>query len=161
RSTLALRSCLSSQPACCRMAQPVFSARNEMASAFQHAPSKPTPDQAAWPIARTILTYAANNTDLLTITNAFGVQVSSNSFNAYHQVLTNYDALGELTVYTYNGNAQLTSVARPTGLVTTNVYFSSGAGSNQLSTSIDYAVVGGSTVNYRTNSFTWANDLLL
>jgi RHS repeat-associated protein len=107
-----------------------------------------------------VLTYAANNLDLLTVTNALGVQVTSNSYNAYHQVLTNYNALGEMTVYTYNGNQQLSSVAQPSGLVTTNLYFTSGTGSNQLSTTIDYAVVGGSTVNYRTNAFTWVSDLL-
>jgi RHS repeat-associated protein len=107
-----------------------------------------------------VLTYAANDLDLLTITDAVGVQVSSNSYNAYHQVLTNYNALGEMTVFTYNGNQQLSSVALPGGLVTTNLYFTSGSGSNQLSTTIDYAVVGDNTVDYRTNSFTWANDLL-
>jgi len=36
--------------------------------------------------------------------NTIGVQVSSNFYNASHQVTTNYNALGEMTVYTYDGS---------------------------------------------------------
>jgi hypothetical protein len=35
------------------------------------------------------MTIDANNIDVLTVTNALGVQVVSNTFNAYHQVTTN------------------------------------------------------------------------
>src|SRR3989442_3972417 len=41
--------------------------------------------------------YATNDIDLVTGTNSLGVQVSSNYFNSYHQVRTNFDALNELT----------------------------------------------------------------
>src|SRR3989442_12525192 len=51
--------------------------------------------------------YATNAIDLVTATNALvtgtnslGVQVLSNYFNSYHQVLTNFDALNELTRFT-------------------------------------------------------------
>jgi RHS repeat-associated protein len=66
-----------------------------------------------------------------------------------------------MTLYTYNTNAQLTSATRPSGLVTTNLYFTSGSATNHLSSSYDYAVISGSPVYYRTNSFTWTNDLVL
>jgi RHS repeat-associated protein len=102
-------------------------------------------------------TYAGNNTDLLTVTNALGVQVSSNVYNGYHQVATNYDALNEKTVITYDSNQRVSSLTRPSGLVTTNIYGSDG----WLSSAYDYAVIGGSAVYYRTNAFTYANDLVL
>jgi len=38
------------------------------------------------------------------VTNALWVQVSSNAYNANHQVIVNYDALNELTTYTYDGS---------------------------------------------------------
>ena len=104
-----------------------------------------------------IFAYAANDVDLLTSTNAVGVQVSSNNYNTNHQVLTNYNALGEATVYTYNTSQELTSVTRPSGLITTNVY----DGNGLLTTTYDYAVIGGGPVYYRTNSYTYANDLVL
>ena len=67
--------------------------------------------------------YATNAIDLLAHTNAAGVLASSNVFNAYHQVTTSYDALGQTTTYTYDGTTRnLTSISRPTGLVTTNIY---------------------------------------
>jgi RHS repeat-associated protein len=104
-----------------------------------------------------VFSYDAAETDLLTVTNAIGVQVSSNSYNAYHQVTTNFNALGEKTRYTYDSNHELTSVTKPSGLVTTNVYDAKGL----LSSTYDYAIVGGTPVYYRTNSYTYTNDLVL
>lgn len=89
-----------------------------------------------------------------------GIQTSSNLYNAYHQVLTNYNALAEITAYTYNANQQLLTVTIPAGLVTSNFYFTSGSSSNRLNSTIDYAVISGSPVYYRTNSYTWANALV-
>jgi len=61
-----------------------------------------------------IYTYAANNIDLLTITNASGTQVSSNAY-ANQSVVTNYyNALNERTVYTYDSYQRLTSRTLPT-----------------------------------------------
>jgi YD repeat-containing protein len=93
------------------------------------------------PLRTNSFAYATNGIDLVCMTNALGVQVSSNSFNAYHQILTNFNALNEITTFTYNTNQQLTSVSRPTGLVTTNSYLASGDSVSRLSSSIDYAVV--------------------
>jgi RHS repeat-associated protein len=98
--------------------------------------------------------YAANGIDLVVATNALGIQVASNSYNAYHQVLTHFNALAEKTTFTYNSIHQLTSVKWPSGLTTTNLYFTSGPGSNWLSQTIDLEVG-------RTNSFSYTNDLLL
>src|SRR6266568_3809009 len=101
--------------------------------------------------------YAANGIDLLTATNALGIRVSSNYFNSYHQVLTNYNALNELTVYSYNTNQQFRSVTRPNGLVTTNIYFTSGTFTNWLDRTMDFS---GSTY-FRTNSFTYGTNGLV
>ena len=101
--------------------------------------------------------YAQNGIDLVSATNAAGTQVLSNIFNAYHQVATNYDAAGQPTTYTYNPNGQLTSICTPSGLLTTNVYFGSGADVNRLAAT--YEVSGSDT--YRSNAFGYhANGLL-
>lgn len=100
------------------------------------------------PVSRTqTFLYAANGIDLLAHTNAAGVLVSSNVFNAYHQVTTNYNALGESTVYTYNNSRQLTSVSQPAGLITTNIY----DGNGRLQETTDLPI-------NRTQTFTWYND---
>lgn len=99
-----------------------------------------------------IYIYAANGIDLIRHINPAGTQVSSNFFNANHQVLTNWNALGEQTIYTYDGSNRVTSVSRPTGLLTTNTYGSDG----YLSTTIDKD--GGTSI--RTNSYTWTNGLV-
>jgi len=92
--------------------------------------------------------YAANNIDLLAWTNALGVLASSNVFNANHEVATNYDALGEMTIYTYDPTTfQLTGVSYPSGLVRTNIY----NGSHRLAQTIDQPVGA-------TNSYVWNGD---
>jgi RHS repeat-associated protein len=101
--------------------------------------------------------YAANDIDLITANNAIGVQVVSNAYNSFHEILTNYNALGEITTFTYNANQQLTSITRPAGLITTNLYDASGF----VATTFDYAVLGGGSVYYRTNTYTYTNDLVL
>ncbi len=94
--------------------------------------------------------------DLIVATNALGVQVSSNAYNAYHQVLTNYDALNEMTVDVYNGTHQVIGVTSPSGLITTNIYESDG----WLATNYAYAIVGGTPVYFGTNIYTYTNDLV-
>ena len=93
-------------------------------------------------------TFAANNTDLIAATNALGIQVSSNSYNAFHQVLTNFNVLNEQKIYTYNATQQLTSVTLPSGLVLSTTYGADGYPSKQAA------------VGFATNSFTWANGLM-
>ncbi len=94
-------------------------------------------------------TYAANGIDLVTVTNAIGVQVSSNAYNAFHRVTTNYNALNERTTYTFNANQQPTSITLPTGLVTTNIYGADGFVAQSIVTGI------------ATNSATYSNNLVL
>lgn len=100
--------------------------------------------------------YDPNAIDRLSVTNALGVQSSTNVFNGYHKVVTNYDALNQMTTYTYNTNQQVTSVTGPTGLITTNIYDTNW----HLAMTYDYAFVTGSPVYFRTNSYTYANDLV-
>jgi RHS repeat-associated protein len=91
--------------------------------------------------------YAANGIDLLRVTNAVGVRVSSNAYNAFHQVLTNFNALGEKTTYTYDTSNRVTSITYPNGLVITNIYSTS-----NLLQQIQ--------VGLATNTFTWSNNLV-
>ena len=93
-------------------------------------------------------TYAANGIDVITITNALGVQVSSNAYNSYHQVVTNYNALNEMTALAYDSDQRLTTVNWPGGLVTTNTYGGDGYLARQVH------------VGFATNSYAWSNALI-
>ena len=95
-----------------------------------------------------IFVYAPNQIDLLVATNALGLQISSNSYNGYHEVATNFDALNEKAIYTYNTNQQLTSATLPSSLVTTNIY----GPDNFVAQQID--------IGFDTNSYTHTNDLM-
>jgi len=98
--------------------------------------------------------YAANEIDVITHTNALGVQVSSNVYNGFHQVLTNYNALGELTLYSYDTNQQITGIRLPSGLIVTNRYDAVG----WLTNVVEYEhPEGGSAVYYATNTYTYTN----
>jgi RHS repeat-associated protein len=96
-----------------------------------------------------LFTCAANHIDVLTATNALGVLTSSNVFNGNHQVLTNIDALGEKTVYIYNASNQVSSITRPNGLVTTNIFNPDNSLAQQI------------VIGFSTNTFTYTNDLVL
>jgi len=65
--------------------------------------------------------YADNDIDLLRVFDAENRLISSNAYNSFHQVLTNYNAAGELTTYEYDGNQRLTGIMLPTGLTRTYV----------------------------------------
>jgi YD repeat-containing protein len=93
--------------------------------------------------------YDPNGIDLLATTNALGIQVSTNTYNAYHEVVTNYDALNELTVNTYDGSQRPTSTKLPSGLVTTNIYGADNFLAQQIA------------IGFATNSYTYTNDLIL
>jgi RHS repeat-associated protein len=98
--------------------------------------------------------HAANGLDLVLQIGPQGEQVVSNYFgNSYHQVDASYDVLNQETRYTYNGYRQLTSLKTPSGLTTTNIYFSSGASANRLDKTIDLEIA-------RTNSYTYSGDLV-
>ena len=93
-------------------------------------------------------TYSTNGVDLLTVTNALGVMVSSNSYNDYHQVLSHCDALGQVTTFAYNSKQQVTRVTLPSGQLITNAYGSDNLLAQQV------------IVGIATNSFTYSNDLV-
>lgn len=95
-----------------------------------------------------IWTYSTNAIDLLTLTNALNVQIISNAFNTTHEVLTNYDALNEKTVFTFDSNQRLTSTTTPTLLVVTNIYGADG----YLAQQID--------IGFQTNAYIYSNGLV-
>jgi RHS repeat-associated protein len=92
--------------------------------------------------------YDPAGIDLFATTNALGVLVSSNIYNGNHEVITNYDALNEITTYTYDTSNRLTSVTSPTGLITTNTYGGDGFLTQQI------------VVGFTTNSYTYTNGLV-
>jgi RHS repeat-associated protein len=95
-----------------------------------------------------VYVYDATGVDLLAQTNALGIQVSSNRYNAFNEVLTNYDASNELTAFTYDASNRLTSIKRPTGLLTTNMYGTDGFLAQQID------------MGFATNSYTYTNALV-
>jgi len=104
---------------------------------------------ASGPQSRTnTYTYAANAVDLLGATNALGVQTAANLFNNNHQVTSSFDALNELTSYTYDGSNRLFTVTTPSGLVTSNTYGADGFTAQTAG------------LGLRTNSYTWASGLV-
>jgi len=95
--------------------------------------------------------YAANKMDLVRLTVIS--ETVSNIYNAFHQVVTNYNALNEVTTYAFNANQQLTNRSKANGLITD--FF---LDSNNWPTSVvDRADAG---VYYRTNSYTYTNGLV-
>ena len=62
--------------------------------------------------------------------------------------MTNYDALNQMTTYTYDAYTRLLTTTQPNGLVTTNSY----GGDGYLAQTVD--------VGFRTNSFTYSNALV-
>lgn len=99
--------------------------------------------------ARTnVFVYAANNVDLLAWTNALGSNVFVNLYNNNHEIVTNYDGLGQITTNGYDGTTHLiTSSKLSSGLVTLYTY----NGSHRLQSVVDLPV-------NRTNSYTWNSD---
>ena len=107
-------------------------------------------------VRTTTYQYATNDIDIIAVTNPLGIRVSSNYFNAHHQLLTNYNALDEMTVWHYNERQQVVGIEYPSGLVTTNYYDNRG----QLALTIDFAILETNTIYYRTNSYRYANNLI-
>ncbi|HEV2394899.1 MAG TPA: cysteine peptidase family C39 domain-containing protein, partial [Verrucomicrobiae bacterium] len=114
----------------------------------------PTQITEAWLSGSSVLTrsegyfWSANNSDLIAWTNTLGIVATSNIFNAFHQVTTNYDALGQATTYAYDGTThQITNATYASGLTTSYAY---NAG-HRLQQVTD------SPIN-RTRSYTWNTD---
>ncbi|MDB6122328.1 MAG: repeat protein [Pedosphaera sp.] len=101
-------------------------------------------------------TYDTSGIDMITARNALGIQTSSNAYNAYHQILTNYNALSEKTTLMYDSSQNLISRAAPNGLITTNIYNSDGL----LAATYGYSVISGVPTYFGTNSYLYTNDLV-
>ncbi|HEY3854175.1 MAG TPA: RHS repeat-associated core domain-containing protein [Verrucomicrobiae bacterium] len=95
-----------------------------------------------------VLSYGTNLVDLYTVTNALNVREVSNTFNAYHQIITTYDALNQPTSFAYDTNQRMASVTLATGLVITNLYGSDGFLAQQIKVGIS------------TNLYTYTNGLV-
>jgi RHS repeat-associated protein len=100
--------------------------------------------------------YSTNGLDLLQHVGPDGIVQASYGYDTNHGVLFMTNALNEVTSYIYNTNEQVASITSPNGLVTTNIYGSDG----YLAATYDYAIVGGSPVYYRTNSYIYTNALV-
>jgi len=94
-------------------------------------------------------TYTADAIDLVTARGPSNELLSSNAYNGFHQVVTNFNAVNEMTTYTYDTGHRLTSGTVPTGLIHNNNYAFDGC----LTNSVD--------VGLSTNSFTYTNCLVL
>jgi YD repeat-containing protein len=67
------------------------------------------------------------------------------------------NALNEVTSLTYDAaNRQITSITRPTGLITTNSYFTTGFHKNYLQQTRDYA----GAAEFGTYQFTYTNGMV-
>lgn len=80
----------------------------------------------------------------------------------YDGTLTNLltsvtNALGEVIRYTHDAAARVTSITLPSGLITTNRYYTSGDYAGFLADTREYEIVSGSPVYYRTNSYSYQN----
>ena len=114
---------------------------------------------AATPFTRTNgYVYAADSPDLLQVIGPRGETLAGYAYDAQHQLLRATNALGDVTWYTYDSQGRLTSVTTPAGLITTDIYYATGDYTNFVQTTMDQDA---NTLQFlRTNSFTWANDLM-
>ena len=102
--------------------------------------------------------FATNNIDIVSTrlqTGSLDVLESSNVVNSYHQVVTNYNALGEMTRYEYNSERQMTGAYYPDGLRKDYTYGTNGF----LASVVDRDTAG--DIYFHTNSYTWTNGYLL
>src|SRR5262249_13129551 len=99
-------------------------------------------------------TYDGSGTRLLTQTGPHGELVRR---YGYHSVLTNLlisvtNALNDVTSYTYDTNlVKVATVAFPSGLTQTNIYYTNGSSQGFLQAQVD---------GFRTNSFGYLNGNL-
>lgn len=103
-------------------------------------------------------TYAANGVDLIEVRGPSSELISSNAYNSFHQVVTNYNAVNYLTVFHYDSAHRLADVQWPSGLLTTNFYFPTGTHVGWLDRTVDYDSTNGQPL--RTNAFTYLNGLV-
>jgi RHS repeat-associated protein len=107
----------------------------------------------AEPQTRTnIYVYDRNDINLIMHIGPLG-ETEGYTYDTSNHLLFYTNALQEVTAYTYDAQGRLTSITTPAGLVTTNSYYASGPGLDFLQTTIDLQI-------NRTNSYTYANDLV-
>lgn len=98
--------------------------------------------------------YDSITGDLLKTYGPDGLQIDGYLYNGNHQVLSVTNAVGDVISYTYNTtNHAQTSVKFPTGLIVTNLLYSSGTFSNWLARKIETGL-------NRTNGYSYTNGLI-
>ena len=73
---------------------------------------------------------------------------SSNVWNAFHQVVATYNALGEGASFEYNANHQITMASNAAGLIFEFTYTDG---------FLDSILERSATTNFGTTTFTWTN----
>ncbi|MBI4659154.1 MAG: RHS repeat-associated core domain-containing protein, partial [Verrucomicrobia bacterium] len=95
--------------------------------------------------------FASNNLDLTEWRAPSNELLSSNLYNGFHQVVAHFNAVNDRTDFTYDSAHRLTGIDAPGGLVTTNVYHTSGNHIGWLLHTIDYDKASGNP--FRATSF--------
>jgi RHS repeat-associated protein len=109
------------------------------------------PGAVAW--RSTTYQFAANHIDLTKVIES-GVTTVTNEYNGTHQITTSYNALDEVTTFTYDDFQRLSTVTKPNGLVTAYTY-------DTTNGSLTAVVEQSAGQNFRTNSYTYTNGLVL
>ena len=84
---------------------------------------------------------------------ASGGETNSYAYNANNQLTAATNAIGEVTCYTYDAQGRRSSITRPNGLTSTNIYYATGLFTNFVE---KFIVLG---IN-QTNSYTYTNNLV-
>jgi RHS repeat-associated protein len=106
----------------------------------------------------TTTTYAANNIDPIRVSGPDGAVLASYAVDTnFHLVTAITNPVG-VTQYLYDSAKRLTGIIKPTGLLTTNFYYSTSTDSNRLQMTVVYGSLGGAALS--TNSYTYTNGLI-
>jgi RHS repeat-associated protein len=92
--------------------------------------------------------YSTNSFDILSVIGPDGITNAASSYDANHRILSNTNALGEVTRYSYDAYERLASIIDPNGLITTNIYGVDGFLAQQID------------IGFATNAYTYSNALV-
>jgi RHS repeat-associated protein len=104
-------------------------------------------------------TYSSDGLDLITLRGPSNELLSSNAYNSYHQIVTNYNALNYMTRSAYDSGHRLITQYDHNGLETDYTYYSSGDHVGWLHKIEKYDPYPDQF--YYTNVFTYTNGNLL
>ena len=95
--------------------------------------------------------YDTDGRILQTVTGPRGENVRGYGYDAVQTnlLVSVTNALNEVLRYTHDANLKVTSITHPSGLITTNIYYTGGSSNGFLARAID--------IGFRTNSFSYTN----